>query len=155
MSLTFDDCICSKCGKKFTAWYAATVCDKCCENVVQDKLGIQPARLELPEEKWNDLFDKVEKVILGINDELPPIIKQKAEEVGCYLDKYMDRPGWIVLGAYIFMTNGPIIIYVGQIYQSCNQDEEAMLKSVRNVYLHELAHAVGNLAEYEVKERGL
>lgn len=154
MSLTFDDCICSKCGKKFTAWYAATVCNNCCTDTVQDKLP--PARLELSDEKWNDLFDKIEKVILEINDELPPIIKQKAEDVGCYLDKYMDRPGWIVLGVYIGgIMNGPIIIYVGQIYQSCNQNEEEMLKSVRNVYLHELAHAVGNLAEYEVKERGL
>ena len=56
---------------------------------------------------------------------------------------------------YMAWTKGPVIIYVGQIFEHCHQNIEETMASVRQVYYHELAHAVGSLVEYEVKERGL
>jgi predicted Zn-dependent protease with MMP-like domain len=52
-------------------------------------------------------------------------------------------------------TSGPIFIYAGQIYEDCRMNMEEAMKSVRQVYYHELAHAIGDLEEEEVKERGL
>jgi len=111
--------------------------------------------LELTEEQWNTLFEEVDHTVCKAIDDLPPEIQKKAEEVGCVVDKYTNREGWKLLGCYIAGTNGPIVIYIGQIFEDCHQEIKAAMESVRQVYYHELAHAVGNLAEYEVKERGL
>ncbi len=111
--------------------------------------------INLTDEQWESLFDKTEAMILKVMGELPLKVREKAEEVSCSLDKYTGVPNYKILGAYMKWTEGPIIIYVGQIYEDCNEDVDEMLKSVRQVYLHELAHVVGNLEEYQVKERGL
>lgn len=111
--------------------------------------------INLSEEQWESLFDEAEKTIQTIIDELPASVKEKALEVGCSLDKYTMREGWHMLGCYMAWTNGPIVIYVGQIFEDCHQDLSGAMESVKQVYKHELAHAVGNLEEYEVKERGL
>lgn len=111
--------------------------------------------IDLTEDQWNTLFEEVDKTVCKAIDDLPPEIQQKADAVGCVVDKYTNQAGWKMLGCYMRWTNGPIVIYVGQIFEDCNQDIEATMKSVRQVYYHELAHAVGDLAEHEVKERGL
>lgn len=52
-------------------------------------------------------------------------------------------------------TNEPIAIFAGQIYEDCSQNMEMAMQSVGQVYYQELAHAIGDLGELEVKERGL
>ena len=111
--------------------------------------------LNLTDEQWDALFDKADETIQQVISEFPDPVKEAAEKMPCYLDKYTPREGWHTLGVYMAWTNGPIIIYVGQIYEDCYMNIDDTMKSVRQVYLHELAHAIGNLAEYEVKERGL
>jgi len=111
--------------------------------------------LTLPEEQWDALLDKADETIQKVISEFPDPVRKAAEEMPCMLDRYTPREGWHMLGIYMQWTNGPIIIYVGQIYEDCHQNMEEAMLSVKQVYLHELAHAIGNLAEYEVKERGL
>jgi hypothetical protein len=111
--------------------------------------------INLPESEWESLFDRAEETIKQAIADLPEKVRLAAEEVDCSLDRYTHKENWHILGIYMKWTNGPIIIYVGQIYEDCHQDIEAAMISVRQVYYHELAHVVGDLAEYEVKERGL
>ena len=113
--------------------------------------------ITLPDEKWEELFDAVNATVCKAIDDLPPEVQAKADQIACVVDKYTTRPEWkdaIILGCYWQMTN-TIMIFVGQIYEQCNQDLEGTMASVRQVYYHELAHAIGDLAEYEVKELGL
>jgi len=115
--------------------------------------------LNLTDAQWDALFDEVDKTILKAIDDLPPTIQKKAEQIECIVDKYqfpLDRwKDMKVLGCYMAWTNGPIAIFAGQIYEDCKQNMEAAMQSVRQVYYHELAHAIGDLAEHEVQERGL
>lgn len=111
--------------------------------------------LNLDDAQWEVLFDRVNETVTKIMDELPESTRKKAEEVGCVVDKYTPRTNWHILGCYLNCTNGPIVIYAGQIFEDCSQDMDGAMQSVRHVYLHELAHAVGDLAKFEVRERGL
>lgn len=111
--------------------------------------------INLPEEQWEDLYDKVDETVKKAMDDLPDVVRKRAEEIPCVVDKYTHLEGWTILGQYMAWTEGPIIIYIGQIYEDNNQDVEKSMASVRQVYYHELAHAIGDLKEYEVKERGL
>jgi len=111
--------------------------------------------LDLTENQWNSLFDKTDETIQKAIDDLPEEVKKSAEGISCVVDKYTNKENWHMLGCYMQWTNGSIVIYVGQIFEDCNEDVEETMKSVRQVYYHELAHAIGDLAEYEVKERGL
>lgn len=114
--------------------------------------------LNLTDDQWNALFDEVDKTVTKAIDDLPPEIQKEAEQIECLVDKYTTLDRWKhgkVLGCYMPWTNGPIFIYAGQIYEDCQQNMEAAMKSVRQVYYHELAHAIGDLEEDEVKERGL
>jgi predicted Zn-dependent protease with MMP-like domain len=111
--------------------------------------------LNLTEELWNALFDKADETIQKTIADLPEPVQVRADQIICNLDKYTALENWHILGLYAAMTNGPIIVYVGQIYEDNKQNMEETMQSVRQVYLHELAHAIGNLEEYEVKARGL
>ena len=111
--------------------------------------------LNLTDKQWNDLFDKVDETVTKAMDDLPEPVRIKAWEVPCTVDKYTQLGEWKILGCYMQWTNGPIVIYAGQIYEDCNQDMESAMASVRQVYYHELAHAIGDLSEVEVRERGL
>ena len=111
--------------------------------------------IELTEEEWNVLYDKVDETIQKAIDDLPEPVRTKASEISCVVDKYTPRENWHILGTYMNWTNGPIIIFIGQIFEDCGKNVEGAMASVRQVYYHELAHAIGNLEEYEVKERGL
>ena len=114
--------------------------------------------LNLSEEQWNILFDEVDKTIQQAIDDLPEVVQKEAEKIECVVDKYTQFDRWKdgkVLGCYMQWTNGPIVIFAGQIFEDCNQNMEDSMKSVRQVYYHELAHAIGDLAEFEVQERGL
>ncbi len=111
----------------------------------------------LTDTEWETLFDNVDVTITKAQNDLPIIVREKAEEINCVVDKYTQLDRWKdgkVLGCFIPWTN-TIIIFVGQIYEDCNKDIEETMKSVRQVYYHELAHAVGDLEEYQVQERGL
>lgn len=115
--------------------------------------------IELTDTEWESLFDKVDDTIAKVISELPPEVKTKADEILCYIDKYHpdtnSEKNTVILGLYMPWTKGPIFIYAGQIHEHCNKNIDDTLQSVRHVYLHELAHAVGDLKEYEVKALGL
>lgn len=114
--------------------------------------------LNLTDEQWNSLFDRVNETVIKAQDDLPDAVRNKAFQIETIADKYQfpierwkDRK---VLGCYMPQYN-TIAIFAGQIYEDCNQDIEETMASVRQVYYHELAHAAGELGEIEVKERGL
>lgn len=109
--------------------------------------------IEFTDREWDEICDEVDKTIIKAQDDLPEKIRKKSESIACIVDKYTQREGWKVLGCFIPFTN-TIVIYAGQIYEDCRNITETM-KSVRQVYYHELAHAIGDLSEHEVKERGL
>lgn len=115
--------------------------------------------LTLPDDQWTALFDKVDETITKAQDDLPEPVRKKAYEIEVIVDKYqfpIDRwKDWKILGCYMSWTSGPIAIFAGQIYEDCHQNMEEAMQSVRQVYYHELAHAIGDLGEAEVKERGL
>lgn len=110
--------------------------------------------IDITEEKYNELFDKVDETINKAIEDLPEPVRSKAAEILCLVDKYTPEKNWHMLGCYM-KSDGPIIIYVGQIFEDCHKDIKETMKSVRQVYYHELGHALGGLAEYELKERGL
>jgi predicted Zn-dependent protease with MMP-like domain len=113
----------------------------------------------LTDEQWDGLFDYVDETVTKAMDDLPEPVKTKACQIEVIVDKYqwpLDQ--WKnrkILGCYMSWTSGPIVIFAGQIYEDCNQDIDAAMASVRQIYYHELAHAIGNLSEAEVKDRGL
>jgi len=115
--------------------------------------------ISLTDEQWENLFDEVDKTVTKAQDDLPEAIREKACQYQVIVDKYqfpIDQ--WKdgkILGCYMAWTNGPIVIFVGQIYEDCHQDLNGTMESVRQIYYHELAHAIGDLSEAEVKERGL
>lgn len=115
--------------------------------------------LNLTDDQWNALFDKVDETITKAQDDLPAPVREKALEIQVIVDKYqwpLDRwKNFKVLGCYLSWTSGPIAIFAGQVYEDCHQDMEGAMQSVRQIYYHELAHAIGDLGEIEVKERGL
>ena len=115
--------------------------------------------INFTDEQWDEIVDEVDKTILKAIDDLPLEVQKKAEQILCVVDKYqypLDQwKNMKILGCYMAWTNGPIAIFAGQVYEDCGQNMEETMKSVRQIYYHELAHAIGNLAEYEVKERGL
>ena len=115
--------------------------------------------ITLTDEQWETLFDEVDKTVTQAQDDLPEAIRAKACEYQVVVDKYqwpIERwQGWKILGCYMAWTNGPIAIFAGQVYEDCSQDMKATMESVRQIYYHELAHAIGDLSEVEVKERGL
>lgn len=115
--------------------------------------------MEFSDEKWNEIVDRVDETITKAQDDLPEPVRSKAIEIEVIVDKYQfpleKWKNWKILGVYMAWTNGPIAIFAGQIYEDCHQNMEAAMQSVRQVYYHELAHAIGDLGELEVKERGL
>ena len=115
--------------------------------------------IELTDDKWNEIVDQVDKTITQAQDDLPEPVRSRAMEIDVIVDKYqfpIDRwKNTKVLGCYMAWTNGPIAIFAGQVYEDCGQNMEMTMLSVRQIYYHELAHAIGDLAEYEVQERGL
>lgn len=113
--------------------------------------------IEFTDEKWNEICDEVDQTVTKAQDDLPQKIREKSEKITCVVDKYTQLDRWKngkVLGCFVPWTN-TIIIFAGQIYEDCHQDMKGTMASVRQVYYHELAHAVGDLAEFEVQERGL
>jgi len=114
--------------------------------------------IEFTDEQWEIIANEVDKTVNKALDDLPPEVQKRAEQIACIVDKYqfqLDRwKNMKVLGCYNDFTN-TIAIFAGQIYEDCNCDLIGAMESVRQVYYHELAHAIGDLAEYEVKERGL
>ena len=115
--------------------------------------------ITLSDEKWNELFDAVDETVTKAQNDLPDDVREKACQYQVIVDKYqfaLDQwENMKILGCYMAWTNGPIAIFIGQIYEDCHQDIKMTMESVRQIYYHELAHAIGDLSEIEVKERGL
>jgi predicted Zn-dependent protease with MMP-like domain len=101
------------------------------------------------------IYDRAEATILQLMDELPAPIREEAEKIACNLGDFSytdDHPE--ALGRYMAWTSGPIIIYVGAIYEAVGGNVDEMCQSIRHVYLHELGHVLG-LDETELKDRKL
>jgi predicted Zn-dependent protease with MMP-like domain len=115
--------------------------------------------LNFTDEKWDEIVDRVDQTITKAQDDLPEPVRNKALEIVVIVDKYqfpLDRwKNMKVLGCYMAWTSGPIAIFAGQVYEDCSQNMNMAMASVRQIYYHELAHAIGDLGELEVKERGL
>lgn len=102
----------------------------------------------------NEVYEKVDETLTDMISRLPPMIKERAEDTGYFLED-KDPDGYRILGRYMAMTNGPIIIYVGQIFELEEKgDLEKTLASCKQVYLHELGHHLG-LGEWELDIRDL
>lgn len=115
--------------------------------------------IDFTEDQWNKICDEVDDTIIKAQDDLPEAIRDKACQYQVIVDKYqfpLDHwKNMKVLGCYMAWTNGPIAIFAGQVYEDCGQNMKMTMESVRQIYYHELAHAIGDLCEAEVKERGL
>jgi hypothetical protein len=112
--------------------------------------------VDLTEEQWNKIFDTADETVQKAMTELPDPVRVKAETWTCWLEKYSPRSTDTnkVLGI-CGMWNQAIAIYVGDIFEVCHGNQERFIEEVRHVYFHELAHAIGNLREWEVQARGL
>jgi len=112
--------------------------------------------IDLTEEMWEKLFDTADETVQKAMKELPDPVRVKAEEWTCWLEKFSPRSTDTqkVLGI-CGMGNQAIAIYVGDIFEICQGNQERFIAEVRRVYFHELAHAIGNLVEWEVRTRGL
>src|ERR1035437_4508490 len=112
--------------------------------------------IDLTDEMWEKLYAIADTTVQKAMTELPESVKAKAEEWTCFLEKYSPRSTdtYKVLGI-CGMGNYAIAIYVGDIFEVCRGNQEAFIAEVRHVYFHELAHAIGNLREWEVQARGL
>jgi hypothetical protein len=112
--------------------------------------------IDLTDEMWNKLFDTADDTVQKAMAELPEPVKGKAEEWTCWLEKFSPRSTDTqkVLGICGQGTQA-IAIYVGEIFTVCQGNQERFIEEVRHVYFHELAHAIGNLREWEVRARGL
>ena len=112
--------------------------------------------LDLTEEQWEKLYDTADETVQKAMAELPDLVRKKAEEWTCFLEKHSPRSNDTqkVLGI-CGMGTYAIAIYVGDIFEVCQGNQERFIAEVRHVYFHELAHAIGNLREWEVRARGL
>ena len=112
--------------------------------------------IDLTDEMWKKLFDTADETVQKAMKELPEPVREKTETWACFLEKHSPRSTDTqrVLGI-CGMWNQAIAIYVGDIFEVCHGDQERFIAEVRHVYFHELAHAIGNLREWEVKARGL
>lgn len=110
----------------------------------------------MTEEMWEKLYDTADETVQKAMKELPDLVRAKAETWTCFLEKYSPRSTDTqkVLGI-CGMGNQAIAIYVGEIFEYVQGNQERFIEEVRHVYFHELAHAIGNLREWEVKARGL
>lgn len=106
--------------------------------------------IELTEQEWNDLFDKVDDAVQDLISTLPPDLKCKADSIVCFLSRGIDRNILGIAGP----SQNMITIYVGNIYAAEKGNLETTLSSARQVYYHELGHHL-RLNEAELKERGL
>ena len=110
----------------------------------------------MTDEEYTILYDRVDDAIAGLISELPNDIQEDAKKIPCLLDAFSpidnhpEALGCCMQG----LENSPIFIYVEAIYAAEGGNVDGVCKSARQVYLHELGHALG-LSEIEVRERGV
>ena len=115
-----------------------------------------------PDLPWEELFDRADKTIKSTIVTLPAPIHEHAEKVATLLEKWPhDESDSDMLGQFhgfeenhISETLGPIFIFIGPIYELCQEENLRFEDEVRLTYLHELGHFLG-LDEDELDERGL
>lgn len=101
-----------------------------------------------------EVYDKADETLQQLISRLPPEIREKAENIPCHLDD-KDPDGYRVLGRCMALGRGPIMIYVGQIFELEEKGNlDQALASIRQVYLHELGHCLG-LTEWELDTRNI
>ena len=106
------------------------------------------------------MFDEALRVVREVTQEMPEELRREAERVPCLLEKWPPE-GDEALGRILsFEENvvseapGPIVLYLGAIYQDCQDLGLDYADEVRITFLHELGHHLG-LDEADLDERGL
>lgn len=109
---------------------------------------------------WEELFEKADQVVKETRASLPAAIKAEAERVPCILDKWPPSDS-DMLGVYMTFrpdavseAPGPILLYLGSIYEECQEHDLDFAEEVKITFLHELGHHLG-LEESDLDERGL
>ena len=109
---------------------------------------------------WKELYTTAERTVFATIQALPPELNDEAMNIPWVLK---DQPGGgrNILGCFVASlsgekTAGPgvIFIYLGNIYQYCEEQGLGFEEEVRITYLHELGHYLG-LGEEEIRLRGL
>lgn len=121
-----------------------------------------PQTPDFPDIPWEDLFDRADKTIKSTIASLPGPIREHAEKVATLLEKWPhDESDSDMLGQFhgfeenhLSETLGPIFIFIGPIYELCQDENIPFEDEVRLTYLHELGHFLG-LDESDLDDRGL
>ena len=125
----------------------------------------------MTDEEKQTLYDRVDDAIIKLISELPDELRQKAEKIPCLLDGFspleshpkaigqyysVEERAVDCLGQYRAYggEDGVIFIYIEAILKAEGGNLDTTCLSARQVYLHELGHAL-NLGELELDERGL
>ncbi|MEW6159802.1 MAG: metallopeptidase family protein [Verrucomicrobiota bacterium] len=124
-----------------------------------EELPVEFSDQEIP---WETLFERADKALKKLIAELPEEIRCEAQRVPWLLEKWPpDSLAPDTLGVYhgfeshtVSNQGGPIFIFVGCIFDYCEQERLSFEKEVRKTYLHELGHHLG-LEEDELESRGL
>jgi hypothetical protein len=114
----------------------------------------------LPNLPWKTLYIQADKAVLRVLVQMPPKLRVEATRVQYVFHEWApaDRP---LLGVFmsfepglISKTPGPIILYLGNIYQESERHSLDFQEEVATTYLHELGHYFG-LSEADLRDRGL
>jgi predicted Zn-dependent protease with MMP-like domain len=108
---------------------------------------------------WDELQVRAGKALEEIISSLPEDIRVEASKVPCLFEKWSEEED--LLGTYdgfeagcVSEEGGRIILYLGNIFQLCQEEDLDFEKEVRRTYLHELGHHLG-WDEDEVEKHGL
>jgi predicted Zn-dependent protease with MMP-like domain len=115
--------------------------------------------MEIDDRKWELLFDQAQKVVQQTIAAMPAELRAEAERVPFLLEQW-PPDGEEVLGRCLsFEENviseapGPLLLYLGTIYEDCEELGLDFADEVRITFLHELGHL--GLDEGDLAERGL
>jgi predicted Zn-dependent protease with MMP-like domain len=118
----------------------------------------------MPPDLSNWAREEIERII----QTLPVEIRERSEEIPVTLDERqveelaregLDETLGLFLGSDLahppdIPLPNQIILYLHNIWNECNQEEELFRQEIRVTYLHELGHFLG-LDEIDLDERGL
>jgi len=110
---------------------------------------------------WEDLFARAERVVARTMRSLPRPVRAEAEKVSTLLEKWPAPEHGDFLGLFegfepdrVSAGGGPIFIFLGPVFEWCEEEGIDFEQEVRITYLHELGHHLG-LDEDDLEERGL
>jgi predicted Zn-dependent protease with MMP-like domain len=111
---------------------------------------------------WEDLHRRAEIVVNAIIASLPPEVRSAADQIPCLYREWSDEiTDSAALGVYtgfdpgtLSQRGGTMVLFLGEIWEYCEERGLEYEDEVRTTYLHELGHHLG-WGEGELEERGL